>query len=294
MKKIITCLAALLLTLTGCSALAQSVTVTFYDMGKADAALVTTETGARILIDAGTNKGGKKLAERFAGEGIDRIDLMIITHFDKDHVGGADKVLESVSVAQVVMPQYAKESKQYTQFRDALSQSPQTRVEILSAGSEWSADFGKTHLRVTAAERTDYGADEENDFSLATYVTYGETKFLFPGDAEDARQTELLRAGRYRLRCAESAVSRADCGREHGVFDGLFTEDCVHSGQRRRPRRSAGYAGLTRAGDGCTQRPGWGFDRGFGWKRCVCGEIRGNVGGASSADDARAPRARGA
>ena len=114
MKKIITCLAALLLTLTGCSALAQSVTVTFYDMGKADAALVTTETGARILIDAGTNKGGKKLAERFAGEGIDRIDLMIITHFDKDHVGGADKVLESVSVAQVVMPQYAKESKQYT------------------------------------------------------------------------------------------------------------------------------------------------------------------------------------
>lgn len=65
MKKIITCLAALLLTLAGCSALAQSVTVTFYDMGKADAALVTTETGARILIDAGTNKGGKKLAERF-------------------------------------------------------------------------------------------------------------------------------------------------------------------------------------------------------------------------------------
>lgn len=124
MKKIITCLAALLLMLTGCSALAQSVTVTFYDMGKADAALVTTETGARILIDAGTNKGGKKLAERFAGEGIDRIDLMIITHFDKDHVGGADKVLESVSVAQVVMPQYAKESKQYTRsgtpFRKAL------------------------------------------------------------------------------------------------------------------------------------------------------------------------------
>ena len=48
---------------------------------------------------------------------------------------------------------------------------------------------------MTAAERTDYGADEENDFSLATYMTYGETKFLFPGDAEDARQTELLRAG---------------------------------------------------------------------------------------------------
>ena len=195
MKKIITCLAALLLTLTGCSALAQSVTVTFYDMGKADAALVTTETGARILIDAGTNKGGKKLAERFAGEGIDRIDLMIITHFDKDHVGGADKVLESVPVARVIMPGYAKESKQYTQFMDALSQSPKTQVDILSAKGETTFEFGDIALRITAAQETDYGIDEENDFSLATYLTYGETKFLFTGDAEDARQTELLRAG---------------------------------------------------------------------------------------------------
>ena len=195
MKRILTCLAALLLTLSGCSATAQSLTTVFYDMGKADAALITTDDGARILIDAGTNKGGKKLAERFADEGVERIDVMIITHFDKDHVGGADKVLESVSVSRVVMPQYAKESKQYTQFKDALAKSPQTRVEILPAGSEWTADFGQTHLRVTAAEQTDYGADEENDFSLATYLTYGETKFLFPGDAEDARQTELLRAG---------------------------------------------------------------------------------------------------
>ena len=195
MKRILTCLAGLILVLSGCSAWAQDVTVTFYDMGKADAALLTVADGARILIDAGTNKGGKKLAERFADEGIDRIDLMIITHFDKDHVGGADKILESAAVSRVVMPQYAKESKQYTQFKDALAKSPQTRVEILPAGSEWTADFGQTHLRVTAAERTDYGADEENDFSLATYLTYGETKFLFPGDAEDARQTELLRAG---------------------------------------------------------------------------------------------------
>ena len=199
MKKILACVAALatgcIMALTGCAARAQDVTVTFYDMGKADAALITAEDGSRILIDAGTNKGGKKLAERFAEEGIERLDAMIITHFDKDHVGGADKILESVSVARVILPQYEKESKQYAQFMEALEQSAQTEREILPAGGEWSEAFGQTQLRVTAAERTDYGADEENDFSLATYLTYGETKFLFPGDAEDARQTELLRAG---------------------------------------------------------------------------------------------------
>lgn len=199
MKKILACVAALatgcIMALMGCAARAQDVTVTFYDMGKADAALITAEDGSRILIDAGTNKGGKKLVERFAEEGIEQLDAMIITHFDKDHVGGADKILESVSVARVILPQYEKESKQYAQFMEALEQSAKTEREILPAGGEWSETFGQTRLRVTAAERTDYGADEENDFSLATYVTYGETKFLFPGDAEDARQTELLRAG---------------------------------------------------------------------------------------------------
>ena len=196
MKKILACVAALatgcIMALTGCAARAQDVTVTFYDMGKADAALITAEDGSRILIDAGTNKGGKKLAERFAEEGIERLDAMIITHFDKDHVGGADKILESVSVARVIFPQYEKESKQYAQFMEALEQSAQTEREILPAGGEWSETFGQTRLRVTAAERTDYGADEENDFSLVVSLRFGETRFLFAGDAEETRIDELM------------------------------------------------------------------------------------------------------
>ena len=278
MKKILACVAALatgcIMALTGCAARAQDVTVTFYDMGKADAALITAEDGSRILIDAGTNKGGKKLAERFAEEGIERLDAMIITHFDKDHVGGADKILESVSVARVILPQYEKESKQYAQFMEALEQSAQTEREILPAGGEWTEAFGQTRLRVTAAERTDYGADEENDFSLATYLTYGETKFLFPGDAEDARQTELLRGG-YRLRRAEGAVSRAAGGCERGVFGGLFAENCVYSRQRRGSGQPDGRGDFERAGDGCAQRPGWGFGCGFGWKRRFCEVMKG-------------------
>ena len=195
MKKFFSMLTAALLTLFGFSACAQELSVQFFDVGKADAMMITAPSGEHILIDAGTNKNGKALVKRFSEEGITRIDLMIITHFDKDHVGGADKVLEELSVARVVMPQYAKESKQYTQFLEALSKSPKTQVDILQAKAEKRFEFGGVALRITAAQETDYGFDEENDFSLATYLTYGETKFLFPGDAEDARQTELLRAG---------------------------------------------------------------------------------------------------
>ena len=115
-KTIMLMLAVLLLLLFLPCAGAQELRVDFYDMGKADAMLITTPDGTRILIDTGTNKGGKALVERFEKEGIDQIDVMIITHYDKDHVGGADKIIEDIGVSEVYMPIYEKDSKQYDQF----------------------------------------------------------------------------------------------------------------------------------------------------------------------------------
>ena len=190
-------LAALLLASFLPSARAEEAGLTcrFFDVDKADALLLTFPDGARLMIDAGTNKSGKALSQRFREEGIGRIDLLIITHFDKDHVGGADKILDAASVGEVLLPGYAKESKQHTQFMEALDEHPEVRVRILSAGEEAEYAFGGAALRVTAAHRDFYGKDEENDFSLSARVVFGETRFFFTGDAENARQQELLEEG---------------------------------------------------------------------------------------------------
>jgi len=50
-------------------------------------------------------------------------------------------------------------------------------------------------MTISAAHRTNYGHDEENDFSLCARMVYGDTRFLFPGDAEAPRQLELLQEG---------------------------------------------------------------------------------------------------
>ena len=194
MKKAMILLIAALMLLGACAA-AQELRVDFYDMGKADAMLITTPSGYRILIDAGTNKGGKALVSRFEKEKIKDLDMMIITHYDKDHVGGGDKILEDIGVKEVVMPVYAKESKQYTQFAEALEETD-TKASRLKIGSEMTVttDDGVT-MFITAAHKPSYGKDEENDFSLSVRLAYGETKFLFAGDAEDPRQRELLKEG---------------------------------------------------------------------------------------------------
>ena len=196
MKRLTAILLGALLMLAACGARAQTLTVDFFDVGKADAMLVTTPQGRRILIDAATNKSGKALAERFSRAGIDRIDVMIITHYDKDHVGGADRILEEMDVGMVIMPAYAKESKQHTQFEDALGALE--GVEEIRMGRGETRVFEPepgVSFSVTSAHRDDYGADEENDFSLAVRLTYGSTRFFFTGDAESARQRELLAEG---------------------------------------------------------------------------------------------------
>ena len=196
MKRLTAILLGTLMTLTACGALANALTVEFYDVGKADAMLITTPQGTRILIDTATNKEGKALAERFDRAGITRIDVLIITHYDKDHVGGADIILEELDVGQVIMPTYDKESKQHTQFEEALAAVE--GVEEIRMGRAETRMFdlepGVT-FTVTSAHEAGYGEDEENDFSLAVRLTYGDTRFFFTGDAENARQRELLAEG---------------------------------------------------------------------------------------------------
>ena len=196
MRKWFGILLVLAILLCAAAAQADELRVDFYDMGKADAMLITTPSGVRILIDTGTNKGGKALVERFEKEGIDSIDTMIITHYDKDHVGGADKILEEITVRQVIMPVYNKESKQHTQFMEALDAAKGVAAFPMKIGSDMSMESPDgVKMSLTAAHKKSYGKDEENDFSLAVRLEYGNTKFFFAGDAEAPRQKELLEEG---------------------------------------------------------------------------------------------------
>lgn len=196
MKRLAMMILLLILVLSAASAWAADLRVDFYDMGKADAMLITTPDGVRILIDTGTNKGGKALVQRFEKAGIREIDTLIVTHYDKDHVGGADKILEDIAVRQVIMPVYDKESKQHTQFMEALDAAGSTAQHPMEIGSQMSMESGDgVKMSITAAHKNSYGKDEENDFSLAVRLTFGDTTFFFAGDAEAPRQKELLEEG---------------------------------------------------------------------------------------------------
>lgn len=190
-RRLLMTLILCLFLLAGGSAAAEKMEILFWNAGKADASLIRTENST-VLIDTGKNKFGKQIISHLLENGIERIDVLFITHFDKDHVGGADAVLENIEVGRVIQPAYHSDSKQYNQYMEAL-QTYGVPVETLSQNSAFTLDGAEYVIDV--ANRSDYGEDEENDFSLVISLCYGENSFLFAGDAENPRLAELIAEG---------------------------------------------------------------------------------------------------
>lgn len=187
-------LALCLMLLPGCArgeSEAETLSVTFFDAGKADAILVRTGEHA-LLIDTGLNKNGAALVDALRAAGVQSLDVLLITHFDKDHVGGADSVLSSMPVGAIYQPDYPKDSKQMRQY---LKAAQDAGVNPIALSENCELTLGGARLLIDVANEDDYGADEENDFSLVVSLRFGETRFLFAGDAEETRIDELLIEG---------------------------------------------------------------------------------------------------
>lgn len=159
-----------------------------FQAGKADAALLWTENGA-VLIDSGLAGFGKEITAFLEEQGIQKLDCLILTHFDKDHIGGAAKVLKSVEVDRVLQSDCPKDSDEYSKYLAALDSAGLT-AETVEKQINFTLD-GVSYT-VDPPQQTTYDQDESNNSSLIVSAQYGEKRFLFAGDAEDARLAEFL------------------------------------------------------------------------------------------------------
>lgn len=168
-----------------------SVKIYCFNAGNADAFLFTTENGT-VLIDAGIKGFGKEILAHLEEIGRDSIDYLIVTHFDKDHVGGAAKVINNVTVSNVLQTNYIKESTEYEKYKSALKKSGITPVTV-SETVEFELDGVKFSVDPPAIE--EYSDDPSNNSSLITTVVCGSRRFLFTGDAENDRMAEYISKG---------------------------------------------------------------------------------------------------
>ena len=102
MKKLISLILIFVFVLNsaGCTSQKEYLCVDFLDVGNADCIVIRTENRTTV-IDTATSISSDIIFEYLNEKGIDRIDILIITHFDKDHVGSASKIINNIKVDRV-------------------------------------------------------------------------------------------------------------------------------------------------------------------------------------------------
>ena len=173
--------------------------VAVLQVGKADAIVITTETKT-LVIDAGEADDGGKVLNYLNTLGRSTVDWLLITHYDRDHVGGADRVLNFSQVGEVIRPDYVGEREEYDLFVADI-QELEVPERVVPCGSEdFSFMMDDVKVTVNAPAKTAYtndsGVQQDNNFSLVVTLQHGKRVFLFAGDCEDDRLAELIASGK--------------------------------------------------------------------------------------------------
>lgn len=170
---------------------AGELVVSYIDVGQGDSIFIEFPGGKTALIDAGEAENVSAVIAHLRQRNCDEIDYLICTHPHSDHIGGMSKVLSSFSVGEVYMPRVEHTSKTYEKLLIQLNNLG-LPVYTAKAGAVLAVE-PEIEFVMMAPMSGEY--DELNDYSAVLRLTYGESSFLFTGDAEKVSEKEMLDSG---------------------------------------------------------------------------------------------------
>ncbi|MEM0963168.1 MAG: DNA internalization-related competence protein ComEC/Rec2, partial [Bacteroidota bacterium] len=165
----------------------------FLDVGQGDATLLSMPNGRHVLIDAGirspyVDQGERVIVPHLDRFGIRRLDALILTHADADHIGGAQTVLEHVPVGRLVVNGASGESDLWANVLRT-ADSLRVPIDTVSAGDTLAVD-PSVRVRVLGPSGP---MGSTNDASIVLRMEHGRTRWLLTGDAEAAGEAAVVR-----------------------------------------------------------------------------------------------------
>lgn len=164
--------------------LTGSASIHFIDVGQGDATLILTGTNA-VLIDTGINSAADSLVT-YLQTYVGKLDYLILTHPHDDHTGGADEVLESIPVKNVIAPDVP--GNDYYGELEELADTYRFELIPAAPGNQYNA--GEITCTLLGPAKLDY--DNLNNVSIVTRVDIGTVSLLCSGDAEQTAEEDVL------------------------------------------------------------------------------------------------------
>lgn len=166
----------------------EQMDVHFMDVGQGDATLVTCG-GHAMLIDAGDDTKGTAIQNYLQKQKISKLDYLILTHPDADHIGGAPVIITKFTIGKVFVSNFEKDNKTYQKLMQSLDDK---RLKALTPTVNSKYTLGTASITILAPGDT---YDNPNDASIALLLKNGNRSFLFTGDAGEDAENDMLKTG---------------------------------------------------------------------------------------------------
>lgn len=177
--------------------------VVFVDVGQGDSILIRLpHNRANYLIDTGGvitfskeeweqkkapfDTGEDILVPFLKSEGIRKLDKLILTHGDMDHIGGAPALLSEVSIEEVLLPISNERTEMERRIRE-IAKTKQIKIKIVAAGVRWKVAEANFQV-ISPLEKL----EDKNEGSIVLWANFGGKRWIFTGDLGESGEKELV------------------------------------------------------------------------------------------------------
>ena len=163
--------------------------VHFIDVGQADSALIECD-GETMMIDGGNVADSNVVAAYLKKEDVTELNYVVCSHAHEDHVGGLSGALSVTKADNIYAPKTEANTKAYKNFK---KKAEEQNVEIKPPNVGDEIQLGSSTVEFLGP--VDENGKDLNSTSIVLKITYGNTSFLFTGDAESDEEEEILNSG---------------------------------------------------------------------------------------------------
>lgn len=174
----------------------RNLQIIFFDVGQGDAVFIETPQRYQILIDGGP---GSAILEKLGIEMPfwDRtIDLVILTHPERDHVAGLLEVLKRYKVENILWTGIVRDTQEFKEWEKAI-EGEKANIKIAQSGQRIKILPGKLYLEILYPLEDLEGQElkNSNNTSIVSRLVFDENSFLFTGDIQKSAEKELVEKG---------------------------------------------------------------------------------------------------